>query len=347
VQIDQPPDTSEVLIACAIGAVAAAIAGALVTRVLTRVARKAGLDIPWSGLQKSPIVLLFVALTVNIIIQSVDPPPDWADNVSSALDVALIVIVGWLALVAAQVIEEGMLSRYPATSIADRRSRHTRTKISLLRKIADATIITIIVGMVLWTIPAFREIGVGIIASAGVVGIVAGLAAQTTLSNVIAGIQIAFTDAIRIDDTVEVEGWWGQISDITLTYVVVRAVDGSSLIFPCTYFVTTPFRNSTHQGTAVSGRVEIGADWQIDLEDMRAELARVLGASPNWDGRQGDLRVEDSSGPVLRLVAVVSAADGDALAALRWEVREALVGYVQREQKSALPPVPPTARPAT
>jgi small-conductance mechanosensitive channel len=338
-----------VLVAIGVAAAIAVVVGLLLTLGLRWVGRRAGLEIRWTKWQKSSIVILFVVVAVKMIIQSADSDLEWVDTVLTLLDVALIAIVGWMLLIVAQLLEQATLKKFPATALADRRSRHARTKIALLHKVINAAIITFVVGAILWTIPGVREVGMGIFASAGVVGIVAGLAAQTSLSNVFAGIQIAFSDGIRIDDIVEMEGQWGRIEDIKLTYVVVRVWDGTSLILPCTYFNTTPFRNWTHGGSATVGKIELGVDWHVSIEDVRHELARILEASPNWDGKRGALHVEDASMKILRVVVMVSAADGEKLAALRWEVREGLVDYIQREQSLALPPEPPLpiAPPAT
>jgi small-conductance mechanosensitive channel len=137
-----------------------------------------------------------------------------------------------------------------------------------------AVIATVAIGAMLWTIPAVQELGAGILASAGVLGIVAGLAAQTSLGNLFAGIQISFTDAIRIGDVCRDRQPVGRIEEITLTYVVVRVWDGTCLILPCTYFNTTRFRNWTHGGTQNSGTVELTVNWQVPLEDLRQELRR-------------------------------------------------------------------------
>lgn len=337
----QSADLGTVLAAVAIGAGVAFVVGLLLTLGLRWIGRRAGLQIEWTGLQKSVIVILFVVVAVKVILQSADSDRDWVDRLLNVLDVALIVVVGWILLIVAQLIEQATLRKFPATTLADRKSRHTRTKITLLHKVANVAIITIVVGAILWTIPGVQEIGVAVFASAGVIGIVAGLAAQTSLSNVFAGIQIAFSDAIRIDDIVEMEGQWGRIEDIKLTYVVVRVWDGTSLILPCTYFTTTPFRNWTHQGSATVGKIDLGVDWHVSVDEVRSELARILAESPNWDGKRGELHVEDASLKILRVVVMVSAVDGEKLAALRWEVREGLVDYIQREQEAALPPEPP------
>lgn len=330
-------DLGEVLILCGIGAAVGFFVGLVLTIGLRWLARRLRVSLEWSAATRSPIVALFVVVAVKVILELADAQREWADVVVRLLDVALIAIVGWILLVVADVIETGALAKFPATSLEDRRSRHARTKITLLRRVTDAVVITIVVAAVLWTIPAVREIGIGIFASAGVVGIVAGLAAQTSLANIFAGIQIAFTDGIRMDDIVDIEGQWGRIEEITLTYVVVRVWDGTSLILPCTYFTTTPFLNWTHQGTSATGTVEIGVDWVVPIEELRQELGRILERSSNWDGRKGDLHVEDASGPVVKLIAEVSAPDGDSLTPLRREVREGFVEYIQREHADSVP----------
>jgi small-conductance mechanosensitive channel len=330
-------DVGEVLIACGIGAAVGFGVGLALTLGLRWLARRLEVSLDWTAATRSPIVALFVVVALKVVLELADAQRAWADVVVRLLDVALIAIVGWVLLVVARVIEKGALGKFPDTSLEDRRSRHARTKITLLRRVTDAVVVTIVVAAALWTIPAVREVGVGIFASAGVVGIVFGLAAQTSLANIFAGIQIAFTDGIRIDDIVDIEGQWGRIEEITLTYVVVRVWDGTSLILPCTYFTTTPFLNWTHQGTSATGIVEIGVDWTVPIDDLRRELGHILAGSPNWDGHKGDLHVEDASGPIVTLIAEVSARDGDSLTPLRREVREGLVQYIQRERTDAVP----------
>jgi small-conductance mechanosensitive channel len=330
-------DVGEVLLVCGIGAAVGFAAGLALTLGLRWLARCLGVSLKWTAATRSPIVALFVVVAVKVVLELADAQREWAEFVVRLLDIALIAIVGWIMLVIARVIEKGALAKFPARSLEDRRSRHARTKITLLRRVTDAVVVTIVVAAALWTIPAVREVGVGIFASAGVVGIVFGLAAQTSLANIFAGLQIAFTDGIRIDDIVDIEGQWGRIEEITLTYVVLRVWDGTSLILPCTYFTTTPFLNWTHQGTSATGIVEIGVDWTVPVDELRQELGRILARSSKWDGQKGELHVEDASGPIVTLIAEVSAPDGDSLTPLRREVREGLVQYIQREHTDAVP----------
>lgn len=328
----------ELVLACGVAVAGSFAIGLLLTVVLRRMGRRWGLSAEWTRATRSPVVVLSMIVALQIVLGLArNDDREWIDATSSVLDVAMIAVVGWILLAVAHVLEQGALRRFPDTSLQDRRSRHARTKITLLRRVTDAVVVTIVVAAALWTIPAVREVGVGLFASAGVVGIVFGLAAQTSLSNIFAGVQIAFTDGIRIDDIVDIEGQWGRIEEVTLTYVVVRIWDGTSLILPCTYFTTTPFINWTHRGTSTTGIVEIGVDWQVPIDEIRAELTHILERSENWDGEKGQLHVEDASGPIVKLVAEVSAPDGDRLTPLRREVREAMVAYIQREHAGAFP----------
>jgi small-conductance mechanosensitive channel len=337
--IDSPGSATAIplLLACALAAAAGFVLGLVLTYGLRWAGRRFGLPMAWTRAERSPLVVLLMIIAVRLTLVTASAGSPWIDLLVEVLDLALIAVVGWALLVLVRLVEQGALRKYPARSLEDRRSRHALTKITLLRRVSDALIITIVVTAMLWTVPVVREIGIGLLASAGVLGIVFGLAAQTSLSNLFAGIQIAFTDAIRIDDIVDIEGRWGRIEEITLTYVVVRVWDGTSLILPCTYFTTTPFMNWTHAGTSTTGIVEIAVDWQVPVDDIRAELQRVLGRSSRWDGRTGLLHVEDASGPYLTLVAEVSSPDGNTLTPLCREVREALVTYIQREHAGVLP----------
>jgi hypothetical protein len=204
------------------------------------------------------------------------------------------------------VLERATLARFPQADLEDMRSRHARTQIVLLRRIASALVITVAAGAVLWQFPVVRELGGGLLASAGLLGIIAGIAAQTTLGNVFAGMQIAFTDAVRVGDIVVVDGEWGQIAEVTLTYVVLHVWNGTSLILPSTYFTTMPF------------------------DEVRTELGRAAARSRYWDGETASLWVDDASGDHVVLRAQVGADQGDHLALLCWDVREALVGFLQR-----------------
>ncbi|WP_374223636.1 mechanosensitive ion channel family protein [Arthrobacter sp. ISL-30] len=164
----------------------------------------------------------------------------------------------------------------------------------------------------------------------------AGLAAQTSLVNVFAGVQLAFTDAIRVDDVVVVQKEWGRIEEITLTYVVVHIWDDRRLILPSTYFTTTPFENWTRRQSAVMGTVEFDLDWRAPIEAMRSELRTLLASTELWDERVGILQVTDATNGFVRVRILLSAADSASLFDLRCLIREAMVMFLQQHPE-ALP----------
>jgi len=189
------------------------------------------------------------------------------------------------------------------------------------------------------TFPSVRALGASVVASAGLISVIAALAAQSTLGNVFAGLQLAFSDAVRIDDVVVVEGEWGKIEEITLTYVAVAIWDDRRLILPTSYFTTKPFENWTRTGSAVLGTADIDVDWATDVEPLRAELRSVCEGTELWDGRVCVLQVTEAVGGMIRLRALVSSPDAPSLWDLRCLVRERLVAWVWQHQQSSLPRV--------
>jgi len=183
----------------------------------------------------------------------------------------------------------------------------------------------------------FRRIGAGILASAGIVGVILGLAAQRTLGNLLAGIQIAITQPIRHDDVVVVENEWGVIEEITLTFVVVRIWDLRRLIVPISHFLEKPFQNWTHRSAKVLGTVFFWVDYSVPIDKLRAELTRIVSASPHWDRDLQQLVVTNCDQKAMELRALVSAASGAICWDLRAEVREKLLAFVQKNYPAGLP----------
>jgi hypothetical protein len=246
-------------------------------------------------------------------------------------------LVGSLVLVA----ERRAVARFAGGDIdiadADRHRRKVRTQITLLRRIVVALVVVFGSAAVLVTFPAFSTVGKTLFASAGVLSVVAGLAAQTSLGAVFAGIQIAFSDAIRVGDVVVLEEEWGRIEEITLTYVVVHLWDERRLVLPSTYFTKTPFQNWTRNATALLGTVELDVDFAVPLDDMRGELDRLLRSNELWDGRVGILQVTDAVDGYVRVRMLVSAANAPVLFDLRCDVREGIVRWLQHTEPGALP----------
>ena len=276
-------------------------------------------------------------LAIGIVTPGGDGRPDWHGPVNHALLILLILSGAWLLGALLFVIEDAALARYRLDGPDNSRARRVRTQIMILRRVTVVVLVLCAVSGALLTFPAARVAGAGLLASAGLVSVVAGLAAQSSLANLFAGLQLAFTDAIRVDDVVVVDGQWGRIEEITLTYVVVHAWDDRRLILPSTWFTTTPFENWTRRAADLLGTVELDLDWSVPVPAMRTELVRLLEASELWDHRVGVLQVTEATGGWVRVRALASAADAPTLFDLRCAVREGLVAWLQREHPGALP----------
>ena len=173
-------------------------------------------------------------------------------------------------------IEAGILGRYQETGVEHRRERRIRTQTILIRRILNAVIVVVAVAVVLLGVPEVRSLGAGLLASAGVISVIAGLAVQSTLTNVFAGFQLAFTDAIRVGDVVDTEGVFGTVEEITLSNVVLKLWDGRRMVYPSSHFTTQPFENWTRVGAEVSGVVELDVDWRVPMDALRARLTHCL-----------------------------------------------------------------------
>ena len=339
---DLPTDSGDAPVAWLALTILVAAVGALILAVLLgalfrRLGRRWPVVVEASRRGRLPFRLLLVLIAIRQVIASTTVLGGWQDTLVTVVQLAILAVCGWLLAVLAFVLEDLTLARFRIDVADNRKARRVRTQVTLFRRLAVAAIITLVIASMLLTLPGAKEAGATILASAGVIGIVAGLAAQSSLSNLFAGLQLAFTDAIRVDDVVVVEGEWGRIEEITLTYVVVHIWDDRRLIMPSTYFTTTPFQNWTRKESAVLGAVELDVDWRVPLDDLRVELDRALQSSEIWDERVGILQVTDAVGSVVRVRVLVSGVDGPTVFDLRCEVREALVGYLQRRHPDALP----------
>jgi small-conductance mechanosensitive channel len=314
-----------VTLAWAGGAVVAAyLVGVILTWALTRIGRRSAVLSDIAMLTRMSVRATLMVLAASIAVQRTSSAADsWRGWVDHTLLILLIATLTWLLTNLVIVAERRMISVYAGgddeITDADRRWRRIRTQVTVLRRLAIAIVVVLGVAAILTTFPSFSNIGTTVFASAGVLSVVAGLAAQTSLGAVFVGMQIAFSGAIRVGDVVELEEgrWWGRIEEITLTYVVVRLWDERRLVLPCTYFTTTPFENWTRNATEIMGAVEFDVDFSVPFHDMRAELDRLLADSDQWDGRRGVLQVTDAVGGVVRVRIVVSAPNAGALFDLR------------------------------
>jgi small-conductance mechanosensitive channel len=261
----------------------------------------------------------------------------WQEPTFLVLRLVAVAFGAGLAIVAANVVQDVLLLRYRIDVADNRRQRQRRTQVQLVKRLVVALLIVVAVAVMLLTIPGARGIGTSVLASAGLLSVVAGLAAQTSLANVFAGLQIAFTDAVRVDDVVVIEDEYGNIEDITLTYVVVRLWDQRRLILPSTYFTTTPFVNWTRNSADIIGAVELQVDWTVPVEEVRSRAERFVREHGLFNGETFSVAVTETSPQGVTLRILVSADSGGDLFDLRCAVREDLVGFLQREHPDALP----------
>jgi small-conductance mechanosensitive channel len=327
-----------VTLAWVAGAVVAAyLLGVVVSWLLMRIGRRSGVVCDIAELTRMPLKAALVVFGSSIAVQrtSDQAHDSWRGWLDHTLLILLIAALTWLMASLVLVAERRAIARYGGgddeISDADRIWRRVRTQVTVLRRLAMAVVVILGGAAILMTFPRFSDIGTTVFASAGVLSVVAGLAAQTSLGAVFAGMQIAFSGAIRVGDVVQLENgqWWGRIEEITLSYVVVRLWDERRLVLPCTYFTTEPFENWTRSATEIMGAVEFDVDFSVPFSEMRAELDRLLSESDLWDGRRGVLQVTDAIGGMVRVRIVVSAPNAGALFDLRCAVREGMVNWVQ------------------
>jgi small-conductance mechanosensitive channel len=260
----------------------------------------------------------------------------WWPAVSRLFLIATILTGSWLLAAAVSLAFERLISR-EETLLVGPEARRRRTQLLVIHRLVLVTIAVLALGTVLFTFPEMRAVGTSLLASAGIVSIIAGLAAQSILGNLIAGVQVAFTDAIRVGDVVVVEGEWGRIGEINLSYVVVYIWDERRLVVPCSYFTTTPIETWTRRSDKILGTVYMDLDWNVPMEELRAEFQRIIEASPAWDGRSSSALVTDTQGGFVTVRFVMSSKDSDDQWALRCEVREKIMTWLQREHPDALP----------
>ncbi|UXA17967.1 mechanosensitive ion channel family protein [Mycobacterium sp. SMC-4] len=325
------------------GAVAVAYAlGLTVSWVLQRLGRRSAVLADVAQLTRSPLRATLVVIAASVAVnRTTDDDASWRGWVDHTLVIALIASFTWSVISLVRVAERQTLSRFAGGDTgltdADRHRRKIRTQVTTLRRIVVAIVVVLGGAAAMMTFPSFSDIGRTMFASAGVLTVVAGLAAQTSLGAAFAGIQIAFSDAIRVGDVVVLEDEWGRIEEITLTYVVVHLWDERRLVLPCTYFTTSPFQNWTRSATELLGTAELDVDFTVPFDEMRAELDRLLHANELWDGRVGVLQVTDAVEGLVRVRMLVSASNAGALFDLRCHVREGMITWLRNAHPDALP----------
>jgi small-conductance mechanosensitive channel len=280
--------------------------------------------------------LIFVLLAMYVALSFVEMPESAHEIVNEVYTIVLIVAAAWFLVKLILVFETVILMRYRVEEKDNLEARKIYTQVRIIRKILIFVIAVVAFSAVLMSFERFRRLGTGILASAGVAGIVIGFAAQRTLGNLLAGIQIALTQPLRLDDVVIVENEWGWIEEITLTYVVVRIWDLRRLVLPISYFIEKPFQNWTRTSADLIGSVFLYVDYTVPVQEIREEVLRILKNS-GWDGKVWGLQVTDATEHSMQLRAIMSAPDSSSAWNLRCEVREKLIDFMRTKHPEALP----------
>lgn len=328
----------------ALALIAAAIAAALLLHALAfwlmkrliRRTRREDDDIVLCALQQ-PVRWLMVLLALGIVVEPL-PLGDALERYwSVGSRMVLAAMVGWLAIAFTGALRQIVELRNDISVADNLQARRRRTRVAILHRITQFLIGFITLSMILIAIPGVRTIGVTLMASAGIAGLVLGAAAQPALKNLIAGIQMAFTEPIRIDDVVIVEGEWGRIEEIRLTYVVVRIWDDRRLVVPVSWFLEKPFQNWTRETSHLLGTVFFHVDPRADVGRIRRKIEEAAAANPRWDKRVAILQVTEHRAEALELRALLSARNAGDAFDLRCDVREAVMKFLRDEMPQALP----------
>lgn len=284
-----------------------------------------------------PFRLLVLTIAVLVAVLATLPAGWWSDPARIAMRIMTILAAAWFITAVVVFLEDLGLRRYRLDVPNNLSARRIRTQVLIIRRLTAGVVGVLALGAVLLVFPGAGSVGASVLASAGVFSVVAALAAQSTLGNVFAGLQIAFNNSLRIDDVVVVEDEWGWIEEITLTYVVVHLWDERRLVMPSTYFTTTPFQNWTRRNSELLGSVELDLDWRVSPDGMRKEMDRILAETDLWDGRLNVLQVTDAVNGWVRVRILVTAADAPKLFDLRCRVRECMVDWLQAHNEGGLP----------
>ncbi|MGR8918119.1 MAG: mechanosensitive ion channel family protein [Gammaproteobacteria bacterium] len=326
------------------GVLAAAVAAAIVAHWLTfRLLAIATRRNAWFGddavvaALRAPLRLLFPLLAVGALLP-LAPGLDAAGGMlRHATGVGVIAALTWLAVALVDAGARIVTRRHDVSQADNLEARRVHTQILVLERTLAVVIVALGLAAALMTFPRVREIGQSLLVSAGVAGLAIGLAARPVLENLIAGLQLAFTQPIRVDDVVIVEGEWGRIEEITATYVVVAIWDERRLVVPFSRFISEPFQNWTRRSADILGTVFLHADYTVPVDAVREELERLCAEHPLWDGRVCVLQVTNANDRTVELRALVSASDSGRAWDLRVDLRERLIAFLQRDYPECLP----------
>lgn len=286
-----------------------------------------------------PVIMTTSALAVYFVLPAVEENLGriTVEILSHAMSIVAIVGIGWMVLKLTDVVGEAVSKEWDIEKKDNRKERSMLTKFRVMRRVWIALVSICTVGAVLMTFPSIRSLGAGMLASAGVAGIVLGIALRPTLETMLASVQLALTEPINIDDVVIVENEWGRIEEINPTYVVVRIWDDRRLIVPLTYFISMPFQNWTRNRAEITGVVTLKLDFKTPVEEVRKQVGKFVEQHEDYDGRFWNVQITDADDRAMTLRVLCTAADASKAWNLRCAVREQLIDWLQKSYPDSLP----------
>ncbi|SOC81418.1 Small-conductance mechanosensitive channel [Salinimicrobium sediminis] len=288
---------------------------------------------------KIPMITLFLAVAIQagLINREIITDEEQVNFLQHVRSILLIFSFTWFIIVAIRIAKNKFLRQFDVSETNNLRARKFYTQFNIIERIAIFVVVLFGLGIALLTFDGVEEIGVSILTSAGIAGIILGLSAQKVFGTIFAGIQIAIAQPIRLDDVVIVEGEWGRIEEIKLTYVVVQIWDKRRLVLPTTYFIEKPFQNWTRNSSDILGTVYIYTDFDLPIEKLREELTSLLNATELWDRKVNVIQVTNMTEKTMELRALMSAQDAPTAWDLRVYARENLIKYIKENYPDSLP----------
>jgi small-conductance mechanosensitive channel len=329
------------LVAAAVVAVVLLFILEVLARVLRRFLSSTGLG---AAFERSlidrllgPMRLVAVSIGEAIVVENERIIPDVERAIEHGIVIVLVIACSWMAIRGTYVLQDLVLGRYRVDGADNLRARRIQTQLHVLRRLTVVVVVVVAISVILLSFARVRAAGEGLLASAGLIGVVVGIAAQGSVTNLIAGIQIAISQPIRVDDVVVVQGHWGRVEEINLNYVVVRIWDLRRLILPVAVLVSEPFENWTRNTADILEWVHLELDYRAPIPVLREHLHEVLLASPNWDGVVWSLQVTTAGPSTIQVRALMSARDSSSGWDLQCAVREELIDFLQRNYPDSLP----------
>lgn len=307
--------------------------------ILRRVARRKG-DVIANSLVRhanAPSRFIIPLLIVLAVLPEAPLPKNVMSILQHAAGLGLIAAIAWLVILASEIVSDILSQRYRMDAADNLLARRIQTQFSIFHRIIVVLVCIVTVAVMLMTFPAIKHIGESVLASAGLAGLIVGLAMKDTLSNIVAGVQIAFAQPFRLEDAVVVEGEWGWIEEVTTMYVIVRIWDLRRLVLPLSYFLTHPFQNWTRTSAELLGYVTLNVDYTVPVNELRKELRRICESTKLWLGKVCVLQATDATEHTMQIRALMDAKDSNDQWDLRCLVREKLIEFLQKNYPRSLP----------